>query len=36
MRSDYLVLAWRARFLPQPDGRILVRFPDLPGGGDRR
>jgi len=30
MRSDYLVLAWPARFLPQPDGRILVRFPDVP------
>ena len=30
MRSGYFVLAWPARFLRQPDGHILVRFPDLP------
>jgi antitoxin HicB len=30
MRSDHLILAWPARFVPQRGGRVLVRFPDLP------
>ena len=30
MGVDQLVLAWPAILRPQPDGRILVRFPDLP------
>jgi hypothetical protein len=30
MGVDQLVLAWPAILRPQPDGRILARFPDLP------
>ncbi len=30
MRGEPLILAWPARLVPQPDGRVLVRFPDLP------
>lgn len=30
MRVDHLILAWPAQFRPQPEGHVLVRFPDLP------